>query len=184
MIYAALTIACILLLAICMNTMASGYRKGPDEDDGFWEVYNLSWRVNNLITLCLLVITILWLPTTIAFSKIMLATMADVTFFRDDLPKLDGCIDSYNIKEAIDQAQDLTSDQLVMHYIQVAFQSLTIVFAVMNIVSAISRRFIDNREAYEEEYTTQMSRLGADERSEEDESDDSNTKPLSSNSER
>lgn len=47
-------------------------------------------------------ITILWLPTTIAFSKIMLATMADVTFFRDDLPKLDGCIDSYNIKEAID----------------------------------------------------------------------------------
>ena len=57
-----------------------------------------------------MVITILWVPTSIQFVFTMLTTMKDVEFFRDDLPKIDGCIDEYNIKEAIDTAKELTGD--------------------------------------------------------------------------
>ena len=183
MIYVALVLACILCLSICLNTMSSGYRKGPDEDDGFWEVYNMQWRLHILITLSLLVITIMWVPTTIAYARLMTATMADVKFFRDDLPKLDGCIDDYNIKEAIDQAKDLTGDQLVMNYVSVSLQGMTILFAIINILAVMVRRCVENAEAMEEEYETQMGRINKG-GSESEDSDSFTTKRSSNNSNR
>jgi len=84
--------------------MCSGYRKGPDEDDEFWDVYNLYWRVHILISFLLFNIVLLWIPATTAFVIVMLNTMEDVEFFSDELPKLEGCISAYNVKEAIDKA--------------------------------------------------------------------------------
>ena len=52
--------------------MCSGYKKGPDEDDGFWEVYNLFWRVHVVISLGILAILLLWIPATYAFVMLML----------------------------------------------------------------------------------------------------------------
>lgn len=104
MVYIALGTSAVLLLAIFMNFCGSSYVKGQNEDDGFWEVYNMQWRLHLLINLSLLVILVLWLPALIAYSTLMLATMEDERFFRNDLPKLDGCMDAYSIKEALNEA--------------------------------------------------------------------------------
>ena len=53
-------IALVLFVSICLLSMCSGYRKGPDEDDGFWEVYNMYWRTHIVISMCLAVIVALF----------------------------------------------------------------------------------------------------------------------------
>lgn len=112
--------AVVVMLTICFLTMCSGYRKGPDEEDGFWEVYNLYVRTHMVITLFIIIILILWIPTIIIIIKLFVYTLNDVKFFRDDLPKLDGCINEFSIKEALDNAEELTADQLIMVMIQVS----------------------------------------------------------------
>ena len=90
--------------------MCSGYRKGPDEDDGFWEVYNLYYRTHMVITLLLFIILVLWVPALYEFIMVLLTTYEEVDFFKNSLPKLSGCIDAYNVKEAIDKGDEKTFD--------------------------------------------------------------------------
>ena len=85
--------------------MCSGIKKGPDEDDGFWEVYNLFWRSHIFITMVLVIVMLLWIPACYAFVWVLLDTLADVRFFQDELPKLEGCIDAFNVNETIDKAR-------------------------------------------------------------------------------
>lgn len=76
-------VACSVFL-FCLQfllTICSGCRKGPDEDDGFWEVYNLFWRTHIVITMVLLTVMLLWIPAVYAFVIVLLDTMADVKFF-------------------------------------------------------------------------------------------------------
>jgi hypothetical protein len=67
MVLIALVMACSLFFFICLLSMCSGYRKGPVEDDGFWEVYNLYYRTHMVITLLLFIIMILWIPALYDF---------------------------------------------------------------------------------------------------------------------
>jgi hypothetical protein len=53
---------------------------------------------------------LLFIPVTYEFVMVMLATMSDVKFFQDELPKLDGCIDDFNVKEAIAVSKEKTFD--------------------------------------------------------------------------
>lgn len=154
--------AIVLLVLICLLTMCSGYRKGPDEDDGFWEVYNLYWRSHLMITMIILTIMLLWIPAITAFVRVMLNTMEDVSFFRDELPKLEGCVDAYNVKEAIDKASGQTFDQLVMHFIQVGCHGLFVLFGLLHLFSAWCRRCVEKSQA-KREYSTQLARLKANE---------------------
>jgi len=83
LVVAALILAVFLFVLICFLSMCSGYRKGPDEDDGFWEVYNLYWRVHTVITLFLFVILVLWIPALYEFIMVTLTTMEEVDFFKE-----------------------------------------------------------------------------------------------------
>ena len=46
----------------------------------------------------ILTIMLLWIPAITAFVRVMLNTMEDVSFFRDELPKLEGCVDRAALK--------------------------------------------------------------------------------------
>lgn len=59
----------------------SGYQKGIDEDDGFWENYNRWWRTHLLISFSLFVILVLSIPITYEFVITMFETMDDIEFF-------------------------------------------------------------------------------------------------------
>ena len=56
------------------------------------------------MTVVLTVVMCLIVPVTYEFVMVMLATMEDITFFEIDLPKLQGCIDDYDLKEALDSS--------------------------------------------------------------------------------
>ena len=112
LVISALNFCLILLLTCC-----SGYRKGIEEDDGFWENYNRYRVFNWLITLSLFAILVLSVPVTYEFVIVMLETIDELQFFQDKMPLLDGCLDDFSIKKAIDVSKTRTFDQLVMHFI-------------------------------------------------------------------
>ena len=91
-------------------SVMSGYKKGYNEDDGFWEVYDEYRRTAFIMTLLLLAIMILSVPFTYEVIMVMLDTLEDVDFFKNSMPKLDGCIDDYNIKEALAVSKEKTFD--------------------------------------------------------------------------
>ena len=97
--------------------MVSGFKNGPDEDDGFWEVYDSHWRAAIFLTILLTIIMALCIPIAYEFAMIMIETMEDEEFTKNDMPKLSGCIDEFNIKEALVASADRTFEQLIMHYI-------------------------------------------------------------------
>lgn len=59
----------------------------------------------------------LTVPVTYEFVMVMFTTMDDIAFFETELPKLKGCVDEYDIKEALDASIESTNDQLILHYI-------------------------------------------------------------------
>ena len=71
---------------MCLLTMCSGYRKGPREDDGFWEVYNLHFRSHILLTASLVVVSLLWIAPIIIYITATMTTFDEVRFFEADLP--------------------------------------------------------------------------------------------------
>ena len=101
LVVAIMVISGLMLSLILVLTMFSGYRKGVDEDDGFWENYWSYQRSHFVISCMLFVILLLYIPVTYEFVTMMLSTMEDVRFFQDDLPILAGCIDEFNVTEAI-----------------------------------------------------------------------------------
>ena len=81
LVIAAFILSIIGLILICSLTIMSGYRNGPDEDDGFWEVYNAYHSTHMFITLLLFTILILSVPMTIEYVLVMLDTIDDKNFF-------------------------------------------------------------------------------------------------------
>ena len=110
-------IAICALILIVLLTVMSGWRKGYNEDDGFWEVYDLYRRSAILMTIMLTAIIILSVPFTYEVVMVMLETMGDIDFFKNTMPELEGCIDDFNIKEALAVSKDKVFDQLIMIYI-------------------------------------------------------------------
>ena len=94
-------ISIFAIILILLLTVLSGWKKGYNEDDGFWEVYDEYRRSAMIMTLMLLAIMILSIPFTYEVVMVMIETLDDIEFFKNAMPKLDGCIDDYNIKEAL-----------------------------------------------------------------------------------
>ncbi len=71
-----------MLGLVLILTMSSGYRRNEDEiEEGFFDHYGEYSRSHLLISVCLLVILILFIPVTYEFVIVTLATMSDVKFF-------------------------------------------------------------------------------------------------------
>jgi len=102
---------------IVVLAIMSGWRKGFNEDDGFWEVYDLYRRTAIVVTMLLTTIMVLSVPFTYEAINVMLETIGDVDFFKTTMPKLEGCMEEYNIKEALEVSNQKVFDQLVMIYI-------------------------------------------------------------------
>lgn len=81
LVVVALILSILGVLIVCSLTIMSGYRNGPDEDDGFWEVYNEYSSTHVFISLLLLTILFLSVPMTIEYVLVMLDTMDDKDFF-------------------------------------------------------------------------------------------------------
>ena len=107
----------LCFVIVVFVTMISGFKNGPDEDDGFWEVYDSHWRTAIFMSVILTAIGVLSVPISYEYTMVMLETMEDEKFTKTDLPKLEGCIDDYNIKEILAVSKDKTFEQLIMHYI-------------------------------------------------------------------
>ena len=122
----------------------SGYKKGYNEDDGFWEVYDEYRRMAVIMTMLLSTIMLLSVPFTYEVIMVMLETMKDVDFFKNSMPELDGCIDDYNIKEALAVSKEKTFDQLIMIYIQVGLSGGAVFFCLINLLAALIRKCCDN----------------------------------------
>ena len=122
----------------------SGYKKGYNEDDGFWEVYDEYRRMAVIMTMLLSTIMVLSVPFTYEVIMVMLETMKDVDFFKNSMPELDGCIDDYNIKEALAVSKEKTFDQLIMIYIQVGLSGGAVFFCLINLLAALIRKCCDN----------------------------------------
>lgn len=101
-------IAWICFTVIVFLTMISGFKNGPDEDDGFWEVYDLHWRTAIFLTTLLQIIMVLSIPISYEYVVVMLETIQDEQFMKTDMPKIAGCIDDYNTKEALAVSKDKT----------------------------------------------------------------------------
>ena len=69
------------------------------------------------MTLMLTTVMILSIPFTYEVVFVMLDSMSDIEFFKNTLPKLEGCMDEYNIKEVLAVSNENTFDQLIMIYI-------------------------------------------------------------------
>ena len=68
-------------MIIVALTIMSGYRNGPDEDDGFWEVYDSYSTMHFVISLLLFVLLGLSVPITVEYTFVMLDTLDDKNFF-------------------------------------------------------------------------------------------------------
>ena len=151
----ALVISICAFLVIAYLTVVSGYKKGINEEDGFWEVYDEYRRTALIVSLMLFAIILLSVPFTYEVIMVMLETMKDVEFFKNSMPKLEGCIDEYNIKEALAVSKDKTFDQLIMIYVQVSLSGGSVLFCLLNLLAAWIRRCCDNS-SIEKEYNLQM----------------------------
>ena len=80
-VIAVLAISIFLIGLVMILTCSSGYQKGIDEDDGFWENYNRWTKSHLFISLSLLVILALSAPISYEFVITMLETMKDKEFF-------------------------------------------------------------------------------------------------------
>ena len=137
---AVMILSFLCFVIVVFVTMISGFKNGPDEDDGFWEVYDSHWRTAIFMSVILTAIGVLSVPISYEYTMVMLETMEDEKFTKTDLPKLEGCIDDYNIKEILAVSKDKTFEQLIMHYIQVGLSGGTIFFALCNVFGALIRR--------------------------------------------
>ena len=90
---AVFVIAIFAIVLILLLTVLSGWKKGYNEDDGFWEVYDEYRRTAIIMTLMTTAIMILSIPFTYEVVMVMIETMEDIEFFKTSMPKLDGCID-------------------------------------------------------------------------------------------
>jgi len=122
----------------------SGWRKGYNEDDGFWEVYDLYRRTAIILTMLLTAVMILSIPFTYEVVMLMIETMSEIEFFKNTMPKLETCMDEYNIKEVLAVSKDKAFDQLIMIYIQVGLSGGSVFFCLMNLMSALIRKCVDN----------------------------------------
>ena len=156
----ALVISIATALIIIVLTVMSGYKKGYNEEDGFFEVYDEYRRTALIVSLMLLAIMLLSGPFTYEVIMVMLETMKDVDFFKNSMPKLEGCIDEYNIKEALAVSKEKTFDQLIMIYVQVGLSSGSVLFCLLNLFAAWIRRCCDNS-LIEKEYNMQMAAIKA-----------------------
>ena len=140
----------VLVLSICAAltimflVSMNGFMKGNNEDDGFWEFYDLWRRTAVIMTLMLTAIMVLSIPFTYEIVFIMLDTMSDIDFFKNTLPKLEGCIDEYNIKEVIAVSQEKVFDGLILTYIQVGCSGGAVFFCLCNLMAACMRKCVDN----------------------------------------
>ena len=91
--YAVFIGSIINTVLILLLTSLSGWRKGPDEDDGFWEVYDSYRSTHILITVFLFVMFCLNIPIGLEYYRVTRATYDDKLFFENEMPKLDGCVD-------------------------------------------------------------------------------------------
>ena len=81
-VVAILIISGLMLGLILILTMSSGYRRNEDEvEEGFFDNYGEYRKSHIVISVCLLVILILFIPVTYEFVMVTLATMSDVKFF-------------------------------------------------------------------------------------------------------
>lgn len=139
-------------------TCCGGWAKGVDEEDGFWEIYD-SWTTSNLlITLALLVVLVLSAPVTLEFVTVMLNTMEDLEFAKNELPKIDGCLDLYVTTEVLARSNEFTNDQLIMHYISVSLWGCVSFFTIFHTLAVLIRRCIDSSDAVRE-YNAEMARI-------------------------
>ena len=140
----ALVISIATAVIIIVLTVMSGYKKGYNEEDGFWEVYDEYRRMALIVSLLLFAIMLLSVPFTYEVIMVMLETMKDVEFFKNSMPKLEGCIDEYNIKEALAVSKEKTFDQLIMIYVQVGLSGGSVLFIILNLFATWIRRCCDN----------------------------------------
>lgn len=91
-------------------TSLSGWRKGPDEDDGFWEVYDSYRNTHYLIAVFLFMLMCLSVPIGLEFSLVLLDTLKDQDFFHNEMPKLEGCVDEQAVKEILALSKEKTFD--------------------------------------------------------------------------
>ena len=139
-------------------TCCGGWAKGVDEEDGFWEIYDSFSSSNLLISLALFAILILSAPVTYEFVMVMLNTMEDLEFAKNELPKIDGCLDQYVTTEVLARANEFTNDQLIMHYISVSLWGCVSFFTIFHCLAVLLRRCIDSSEAVRE-YNAEMARI-------------------------
>ena len=86
-------ISIIIIVLILLLTSLSGWRKGPDEDDGFWEVYDSYRNTHILITVLMFGFMCLSVPIQIEYTFVLLDTLKDKEFFQLEMPKLESCMD-------------------------------------------------------------------------------------------
>lgn len=137
-------IAIINLVLILLLTSLSGWRKGPDEDDGFWEVYDSYRNTHILMTVFLIGIMCLSVPIQLEYTFVLLDTLKDKDFFHVELPKLDGCVDEESVKEVLALSKEKTFDQLIMLYLQVGLTGGSVVFVLLNLLTIMIRKCMVN----------------------------------------
>ena len=89
-------------------------------------------------------VMILSIPFTYEVVMLMIETMSEIEFFKNTMPKLETCMDEYNIKEVLAVSKDKAFDQLIMIYIQVGLSGGSVFFCLMNLLSALIRKCVDN----------------------------------------
>ena len=79
------------------------------------------------------------------YVMIMLETMSDREFIKNELPKIDGCISPYNIRIVLAKGYEEINDQLSLHYTIVGLQGLTVLFYLLTLFSWLCRRCLEKR---------------------------------------
>ena len=141
----------LVILLVVFLTIFAGWRKSPDPEDTFCDNYTSFWRANLAIQICIVILYGLTCPVLYEYVMLMIETMGDLDFLKNELPKLDGCISPLNVEQVIRKGHEEVNDQLIMHFIIVGLQGLTVFFFLFTLTSVILRRRMEKKRE-EKEY--------------------------------